>query len=530
MASDERESRFTWFFLAIPLAMAMWIVWRVDVIKPMWFDELIVYKIALQRHPSDIWRILASGQSPHPPLNFLVVRCLHAVFGATELATRLPSSVGFLAMEVCLFQFVAKRSNAAYGAAATLFPLVTSARGYAVDAKPYGVVLGWTGIALLCWRCTEGKRRGWALAGLGTALFCATSTHFFGALLALPVLAGEAARSVMRRRADWVVIAVTALNWLPVALFLPILRAGNQVHGIHPWQMKPQFGFVLRSADLLLNGAAAPILLCLLIAVASSRAWPAPAVNPPPLDEVAAAATLALLPVAVICGLKIAGLNIIEVKYLLPMVIGLAILFAWGAYSIAGRGMAAGAALALILGLWGGRDFVRDLRAAQEHRMLALRFAPPRELDRFGPLPIVVETPHFALLEHYAAQETADRIHFLLDPVAAQRYFHSDALHRSMLLNPGFFGAHVENVSAFDAAHREFLIFEQISDGPDWLLEKYKDAGAGIELLKSLDAGRWYLVKSPVTSTPLSQCVRRSDRDAALPAPGCFRPSADNFR
>jgi len=314
--------------------------------------------------------------------------------------------------------------------------------------------------------------RGSALAGLGTALFCATSTHFFGALLALPVLAGEAARSALRRRVDWAVIAVTALNWLPVALFLPILRAGNQVHGIHPWQTKPQFGFALRSADLLLNGAAAPILLCLLIAVASSRAWPAPAVNPPPLDEVAAAATLALLPVAVICGLKIAGLNIIEVKYLLPMVIGLAILFAWGAYSIAGRGMAAGAALALILGL----------------------------------------------------------IHFLLDPVGAQRYFHSDALHRSMLLNPRFFGAHVENVSAFDAAHREFLIFEQISEGPDWLLEKYKDAGAGIELLKSLDAGRWYLVKSPVTSAPLSQCVRRSGKAAALPAPGYFRPSADNFR
>jgi len=170
--------------LLIPIAFVTWMAFRIDLVKPLWFDELMVYKIADQPRLTDLWNILSTGQSPHPPLNFLVVRCLHAVFGANEFTTRLPSTLGFLAMEASLFWFVARRSNAAYGVVAMLFPLVTSARGFAVDAKPYGVLLGWTGIALICWRATAGRLRAWGLTGLGLALCCATSSHFFGALLA----------------------------------------------------------------------------------------------------------------------------------------------------------------------------------------------------------------------------------------------------------------------------------------------------------------------------------------------------------
>ena len=168
-------------FLAIPLAMVLFINLKVDIQKPVWFDELIVSHTALQPTLPALWKILASGQSPHPPLNFLMVRCVYALFGVTELTTRLPSTVGYTAMEICLFFFVARRTSAAFGTAAMLFPLVTVARAYAVEAKPYGALLGWTGVALICWSHSTGRRRAVAIVGLGVSLACATSSHFFGA-------------------------------------------------------------------------------------------------------------------------------------------------------------------------------------------------------------------------------------------------------------------------------------------------------------------------------------------------------------
>jgi hypothetical protein len=63
-----------------------------------------------------------------------------------------------------------------------------------------------------------------------------------------------------------------------------------------------------------------------------------------------------------------------------------------------------------------------------------------------------------------------------------------------MLLNPGFFGRHVETREAFEAAHREFLIYEDVPGPPSWLLRDYLDRGALVEPISS-GADRWYRVK-----------------------------------
>jgi Dolichyl-phosphate-mannose-protein mannosyltransferase len=489
-------------FLAIPLTLALALNLRVDRAKPLGFDELIVSRVASQPNFSDIWKILTSGQSPHPPLNFLAVRGVKALFGDTELTTRLPSTLGFAVMEVCLFFFVSQRSNAAFGTMAMLFPLVTLARVYAVEAKPYGALLGWTGIALICWRYagdrdSRPRLRILALAGLGIALICATSSHFFGALLGIPILAGEAVRAVERRRVDWVLAAIITLNYWPLVFFAPILRAGSRIHGAHPWQTPLGFGFIFKSADLLLAEAAAPVLICLLIASASrARSHSQKPGVRFPADEIAVATALALLPVVAYCGLRLSGARIIEEKYLITMVVGVAILFAWSVYSAARSRLAVGILAAAVLGLWGGRDFTRDLRIAEDARIEAQTFSPPAEATCLGPLPIVVETPLFMQLETYARHEIADRVYLLLDPAASLKYLHTDAMQRSILLNPSFFGPHMEKLADFQATHHDFLIYEQLPDDPSWLLEKYKDDGARIELLKSGREQRWYRVRN----------------------------------
>jgi hypothetical protein len=490
----DRARRWTaLLFLVPPLALTLSFALRVDCVKPLWFDEWIVADASSQPHLKDLWNILASGQSPHPPLNFLVVRTLYAVFGKSELVTRLPSTVGFAAMQVCLFFFVSKRANRAFGTVAMLVPLAAFARQYSFEAKPYGVLLGWTGAALLCWRYTEAaRRRPFALAGLSVSLACATCTHFFGVLLWVPVLAGEAARTFARRRVDWLTAAAISCSVWPLLVLAPLLRAGSHIHGAHPWQAPPDLRFPFQSLDQMLAGAAVPILICFLVAAASKHiATRRPPPLAIPLPEMAAAGALALLPFAAICGLRLAGIRAVEVKYVIPMAAGIAILFSWGTYSISSQTTAAGIALSAILACWSGRDFLRDLHAAQHARTRLADFTAP-----VAALPIVVDTTLYTMLSRYAPPDVRRRMYFLLDPAGQLGYIGSDALHLSMALNPAFFGEHVEPLAAFETEHREFLIYERSPDDLSWLLRKFRDEGdVRIELLAAGSDDRWYLVK-----------------------------------
>jgi 4-amino-4-deoxy-L-arabinose transferase-like glycosyltransferase len=483
-------------FLILPLAVVLAINLRVDASKPLTFDEIVVSKTALLPHVSSIWKLLNSGQSPHPPLNFLLVRLVYAVFGVSDLTTRIPSTVWFLAMEISVFALVTRRSHAAFGALAMLLPLSTAARIYAADAKPYGAMLGCAGLALLSWTYTkERKYRLAALAGLGLSIACAVSSHFFGALLAVPVLAGELVRTVRRRRADWAVYAVTICGLVPLGFYRSIIQAGKRIHMTHPWQESLGPGFALSAPDALLAGAAVPILCALAIA-AGFRMVTGERENRSaiPGDELVAVSALAMLPLIAVCAGPVVGLHAVVDKYVISMVVGVAVLVGWSASALAGQRVAAGILMAAIACIWGCRDFERDLRSAASARETLVNFALPPEVAKQGTLPIVIESQLYFELSRYARRGTADRLYLLLDPAAANRYLHSDAAQQSMLLDPGYFGAHVERLADFRASHRELLIYELVPEDMNWMLRKYRDAGARVELLAAGESDRWYRV------------------------------------
>src|ERR1051325_1232310 len=61
--------------------------------RRMWFDELFTYYIAQAPSISQLLDGIAHVDL-NPPLSYILVRFCHKLFGASEVATRLPSTVG----------------------------------------------------------------------------------------------------------------------------------------------------------------------------------------------------------------------------------------------------------------------------------------------------------------------------------------------------------------------------------------------------------------------------------------------------
>jgi hypothetical protein len=156
------------------------------------------------------------------------------VVGVGAQAQRLPSLAGFLLMQVCLFFFVRNLAGERAGAVAAAFPAVTATLFYAVEGRPYGLMLGLYALALLCWQVgsreqgTGNRRRGWALVGLAAALAATINAHYFGILLLVPVCAAEAWRTLARRRIDWAMAAAILVGMAGFLTTRPFLKAAGE--------------------------------------------------------------------------------------------------------------------------------------------------------------------------------------------------------------------------------------------------------------------------------------------------------------
>ena len=123
--------------------------------RPLWSDELYTYYIATLPSFSDVWSALLTGHEQTPLGFYAIERLSLGVFGVNSVALRLPALLGCLVMSLALFRFVSHRLSPAYGLLAALFPMITTAYGYAREARPYGLELGFAALALVCWQASN---------------------------------------------------------------------------------------------------------------------------------------------------------------------------------------------------------------------------------------------------------------------------------------------------------------------------------------------------------------------------------------
>jgi hypothetical protein len=458
--------------------------------RPFWFDELFTFYIARLDSLSEILR--AAPADGNPPLYYLLAHFCQRLFGQNEFATRLPSLLAFMVALVGVHVFVGQRCPP-IAAMFAVFALGTaSIRNYAVEGRPYALLLAFTVVALVSWQAAAERtgNRGWPLAGMVLGIAGAIASHHYGVIhVGIPLALGEAVRLFERRRPDFPLYAAGALGAATLALTLPLMFQTNQVllnqvrdspvfYGkptvaslnsyvamVHPWLVG------LFAALLLLTWRFFPRTAPQTAGPQQRRAVPA--------HEIAAVLGLALL---VPCMMAITS---IATGYFLPRYAigasaGIAVLLglsAGDARTASRGGTAAALACMILFSLLSGANDARKWigpRHVAETRARAPSVLQSAPAGR----PIVVGSPlvYFTLWWE-SAPTIRERLHYLSDLSFAVKQ--ADPLPElSLIANRPFVPSKVEEYDAFVSAHDEFLLYcrvdgsDNCNDGMTWVKDR----------------------------------------------------------
>ena len=220
-----------WAILLVTAVMS--VTWSAH--KLLWQDEIFSFQTDRVASLTEVLRIQRSYPiSLEPPLYHVLAHAAMAVFGQTAFALRLPSLIGYLLMQFCLYFFVRNMAGSRAGLVAMAVPALTWTMYYSAEGRPYGVLLGSYALAALCWqvasrRGREGApRRVWPLVGLAATLALTLNVHFYGVLVLIPICGAELVRTIVRRRLDGGMLAAIVVGMASLVATIPYIKASGE--------------------------------------------------------------------------------------------------------------------------------------------------------------------------------------------------------------------------------------------------------------------------------------------------------------
>ncbi len=459
--------------------------------KCFWFDEL--FTVYLCRLPSftSTWTAVTHGADFNPPLLYLFTRWAQWLFGPGLIAARLPAMVGVWLFGICLFLFVARRAGVVSGFIAGIFPFFTLAQYYAYEARAHGIVLGWCGLALLCWqRNAEGRAKHLWLAGFGLSLIGALLTHVYAVYLLFPFALVEVYNLLRRGRPDWGIVAALALALISVTvtLYLPLFRV---YRASVPATFFPGSHDLIQRFLVAAIGPAIGVLLLALILFALEGMWPGRATVfvAIPTQEMLVAAGFVCIPLVGLLGSKVSHGPFIE-RYFLSSIAGYAIFLGFASSRLVGSRKAqalAGCMVLLVIG-----DLGTAIYLGMNHRLvlvepstgLFLSTTPSNPMALYGTLLLdndgldilVLPSLEYIYFFRYAPPTVVSHLYFgaPANDINLRGY---ERLAR---------GAHIDlKTTTFDpflATHNRFLVYESASGSAADLDAMQAIAGAGYKL------------------------------------------------
>ena len=486
---DKHGAWFVAAFTAIYFPVAILLARR----KPFWYDELFTYYIASVPELRSILEILKARIDHHPPEFFLLKRAAALLPVSPHISFRLPEIAGVWLACVCVFLFIRNRTNAVYGAAAALLVVVLEKFHYAIEARPYGLILGFSALALLAWQqagsgerhrtwCSpagRGDRRCRVVALLLRSGLYGTDCRRGGPLSGktksrFPHLAGVAYRGGCSGATPAAGceqrVRICQENWAS-----PYAAASIDIY---------------RSLIVEISG---PLVVCLIAAILciaiGTRSWPASRTLPglPPGD--AAAACIMLLQPVIGHAVAVLVTNKIYYSYVIGVVIGFAIVAVLVAYYASSGSTVFGTVLLVVLAA---------ACAVQVYSLprVFIKPLPSGILSTDRTLPLVIDDPLRALKQwHYEQSEIKGRLRYLVDRESSLRFGAVPSGGTGLITLREYVALPVDTLQNFQAHHKRFFLFTNQSDR-GWVLQKYVADGAAVRLLWAEGKERIYIVEA----------------------------------
>ncbi|HMF76905.1 MAG TPA: glycosyltransferase family 39 protein [Bryobacteraceae bacterium] len=461
------------FYLLVTAVMAM---------RQLWHDELFTYYIAQAPSLGRLWEEIHLDLNP--PLLYLATRGSLALLGDHPYAVRLPSILAFLAGSLCLYVWVARRLRPSYGLLAMLAFWSTPFFNYAAEARPYGLIIGFFGMAALAYQnAVQPARRARSTALLGAAVLGMMLSHLFAVFYLAPFGFAELVRLYRRRKPDWSLWTALVIPAFFPFIYIPLVaRFEGSVFPV-AFQASlhriASFYFV----NIKPEGPVLLIALCaaLLIAFRRERSTIPDKVLPRGWETAFILGALAIP--AVINLVLMRSHGAFFDRYGSPAAFGLALgmVFFIAAYTNVSRLAAVAAGCVLLLYI--PAENVLSTAAQLLHRHSASATAP---IDAVEPeLPLVAASGlTFLEMDKYASPGLAARLYYLTDTQFAIQYAHATIFEGIPVLKRYFpIRAGVEPFRQFIQLHRKFLVLGTPGYPEDWLLRKLMADGDELKYL-----------------------------------------------
>lgn len=480
--------------------------------KAFWNDEVYTAIVTRQPNVATIWRALKDGADGQPPLFYLVERAADKLVPNREIAFRVPSILAFCVLMWCMFAWLRRRYGALVAAAAGMIPLLTMLYdSFAVEARPYALLIACLSVALCCYQ--RAPKAGWTI-GLGLSLTLAQAFHYYALLAIAPFVAAEAVFWLKTRWLRGGVWAALACPLVPLIAFWPLISAVKREYGgPHYWAQPtvlPIFGFYnwlfqlppMYARDIP-NTAGNIGIACAFWAIAvcaiSVLVWRglrARPENDASFHEPILMAGLLAMPIVVYATAKIAHGSETE-RYMLAAALGIAMAFGYALSRMRRRlVLVVGALLLLCVGaqetnFWIPLYLTRELGPPQSVVKTLIRKAGHPEL------PVVVsEGLNCLSLAYYETPNPSRRLVGIADPELAVKYTDFDTLDKNLLVLRPYTPLRIYDFESFQKEYPVFLLYARTSGKyyQDWWPRYLAQQGYSMQTLATHEATSVYLV------------------------------------
>lgn len=388
------------FVLALAIAIMFFTTHEQSAKKPLWLDEFATYYEATDPSPGNALSAVRFMDG-NPPLYPLLMRYWTREFGSDELALRLPTTICLaLAMLVC-WGMTRRLFGSWPSILATLLVFLTSSEVlyHYSEARYYGQLLLLASLSFWLWhRLATTERPGLPWLLLHAVLQAAmVMTHTFGGLYGACALTALVAWDLSRGKRRFRVWASFPAGWLVFIPWIPSFLQQRDLGRPHGWVTMPTLDQVVNAFNYgLENSLPIAAVFCAVAAMLVKRRDDAP-----PCEDatplVLLGVTIVVLPPLITIAASHAVVPVFVNRYLLPGVLGMAILIAalLSRAGLARVSTPAGRLPLVLVALFALTTPLRLIHATPPSFFLSL---PPLHAEG---IPVVTEDPHVYLPYHH---------------------------------------------------------------------------------------------------------------------------------